>query len=226
MDWLPDYRQELTDFQELLLLRLFLFVLNEAPRPSFDAFFLSTRDCYPEVIILDSSSFLNFNVILTPYPPPGSYPAAVYPPPGGYPPPSYPSTGYPPAGYPPSSGYPPAGYPPPSGYPPASYPPDSGYTPAGYPPSGYLAAYPAPHGYPSAPAPYPSMHGHGTGSLLAGGVTAAAAAYGAHRLSHGMFHHGHHKFHHGKFKHSKFGKRWKGGKFKLGKFGKPWKRWK
>jgi hypothetical protein len=65
----------------------------------------------------------------------------------------------------------------------------------------------------------------GMGPMLAGGLTAAAAAYGAHRLSHGhMGYHGgyHGGYHHGhgKFKHGKFGKRWKHGGF--GKF----KRWK
>lgn len=70
------------------------------------------------------------------------------------------------------------------------------------------------------------------GPMLAGGVAAAAAAYGAHQLSHGAHHHmphmgayghGHGKFKHGKFKHGKFGKH---GKFKHGgKFGR-FKKWK
>ena len=56
------------------------------------------------------------------------------------------------------------------------------------------------------------------GALLVGGAAAAAAAYGAHHLSHGH----HPKFKHGKFKPGKFGK-------KHGMFGKhkmKFKRWK
>ncbi|MCI17741.1 hypothetical protein A2U01_0038891, partial [Trifolium medium] len=51
-------------------------------------------------------------------------------------------------------------------------------------------------------------HGGGLGGLFAG----AAAAYGAHRLSHGHggYHHGY-GYGHGKYKHGKFGKRWKHG---------------
>lgn len=63
------------------------------------------------------------------------------------------------------------------------------------------------------------------GSMLAGGVAGAAAAYGAHHLAHGAYHHmphmGYYGHGHGKFKHGKFGKRWKHG----GKFG-GFKKWK
>jgi hypothetical protein len=64
----------------------------------------------------------------------------------------------------------------------------------------------------------------GHGAMLAGG---AAAAYGAHTVSHshGMYGHGHGhgKFKHGKFKHGKFGKHKKMfGKHK-NMFGRKWK---
>lgn len=72
-------------------------------------------------------------------------------------------------------------------------------------------------------------HGPGMGTMLAGGAVAAAAAYGAHHLSHGgshtghvghgVGHYGHGKIKHGKFKHGKFGKHGKHGKFKHGKHG-------
>lgn len=67
------------------------------------------------------------------------------------------------------------------------------------------------------------------GALIAGGAAAAAAAYGAHQLSHGSHHlghggfygHPHGKFKHGKFKHGKHGMFGKHG----GKFMK-FKKWK
>jgi hypothetical protein len=60
--------------------------------------------------------------------------------------------------------------------------------------------------------------------MVAGGAAAAAAAYGAHKVSHaggyGMYGHGH-GHHHGKFKHGKF-KHGKYGKHKK-MFGRKWK---
>ncbi|KAI8562949.1 hypothetical protein RHMOL_Rhmol03G0075600 [Rhododendron molle] len=132
------------------------------------------------------------------YPPPPGYPSQGYPP-QGYPPAAYPPN----AGYPPHGGYPPAGYPPPGGYPSAPYPPQGGYPSSPYPPPG---GYP-PAGYPGPSASHHSGHGPGMGALIAGGAAAAAAAYGAHQLSHGSHHLGHGGFsghHHGKFKHGKF----------------------
>ncbi|KAB5529663.1 hypothetical protein DKX38_019744 [Salix brachista] len=203
-----------------------------------------------------------------PYPQQG-YPPAGYPPPGGYPPSGYP----PPGGYPPHGGYPsPGGYPP-GAYPPAGYPGPSAPHNSGDDNSIYkeksmgqlmsslvsillgsslvglrrtcidsscnmpctcqvLVNY------------WFEWHGPGMGAMLAGGAAAAAAAYGAHQLSHGGYGHGGYghggyghggyghggyghggKFKHGKFKHGKFGKRWKHGGFGKHK-GKFFKRWK
>lgn len=74
------------------------------------------------------------------------------------------------------------------------------------------------------------------GAMLAGGVAAAGAAYGAHHLSHGShghYAHGAHMPHgkfkqhgHGKFKHGKHGKFKHGKHGKFGKHGGGFKKWK
>ncbi|KAG6667242.1 glycine-rich protein A3-like isoform X1 [Carya illinoinensis] len=114
-------------------------------------------------------------------------------------------------GYSLQASYPPAGYPPPLvGYQPAGYPPPGGYPP---PP----LAYPPPPAYPGSSVPYQSGYGSMGGLLLRG----AAAAYGAHQLSHGAHHQGYGGYYgygHGKIKHGKFGKHGMYGKHKFRKW--------